>query len=72
MTNTAASDFEAIGRQAYLNGEPAAPVLNPTVQAILNASDEKVGSDGPGIQAMRAFSRGFNAECQAELTRLGF
>jgi hypothetical protein len=74
MTNTEIdlNAIETLGRQAYANGESAAPICNPTVHAIVSASDEKVGSDGPGIQAMRAFARGYEAEREAELKRLGF
>jgi hypothetical protein len=68
MTNTAAIDFETTGRQAYINDEPAAPALNAHVQAAI--ADLPVA--GGAADIMRAFTRGYEAEREAELTRLGF
>jgi hypothetical protein len=67
MTKTAV-DFEALGRQAYINDEHGAPALNAAVQAAI--ADLPVG--GGAAEIMRAFSHGYEAERQAELTRLGF
>jgi hypothetical protein len=65
---TTGIDFEALGRQAYLNDEHGAPALNAAVQAAI--ADLPVGGDAAEI--MRAFTRGYEAEREAELTRLGF
>jgi hypothetical protein len=61
-------DFEAIGRQAALNDEPAAPAANATVQAALEG--RQVG-DPETTSIMQAFSKGYqsvrDAEAQAVL-----
>jgi hypothetical protein len=56
-------DFEEIGRQAALNDEPAAPAANATVQAAL--AGRTVG-DPENIRIMQAFSKGYQAERQAQ------
>lgn len=56
------SDWEALGRQAFHNGEHGAPALNATVMAHL--AGWPVGSGE--IDIMRAFSRGWDAANIAE------
>ena len=72
MTNTEATAtdlnyFEALGRQAYLNGHHAAPALNAEVMATIG--DAQVG-DPIGIAVMKAYSSGFDAERDAECARI--
>lgn len=64
---TTAADLEAAGRRAYLNNEPAAPALNAEVMAAVG--DGPVGEPRT-VAVMRAFTRGYEAERQAELDRL--
>lgn len=53
--STSGISFKEVGRQAYLNGESAAPALNP---AIIEAiSDLPVG--GGAAEIMRAFQVGW-------------
>jgi hypothetical protein len=59
-------DFESIGRQAYRNGESAAPALNARVQAAI--ADLPVGAGAANI--MRVFTRGYEAERAAECARI--
>lgn len=60
MTDTAATepDWEALGRQAFHNGEHAAPALNATVMAHL--AGRPVG-DPHTMVIMRGFTRGWDA-----------
>ena len=51
------TDFKEVGRQAFANGEPAAPMLNPQVREAI--ADLPVG--GGAADIMRAFSEGWHA-----------
>lgn len=50
-------EWEALGEQAFHNGDHAAPALNPTVMAAL----EGLPVGGGGARIMAAFGRGWMA-----------
>lgn len=50
-------DWEAVGRQAFENGEHSAPALNATVMAHMAGMPVGTGA----IEIMRAFTRGWDA-----------
>lgn len=60
--------FENLGRQAHANGEMSAPALNAEVMA----ATDGLPVGGGAAQIMKAFSRGYDAAIQDELTALGF
>jgi hypothetical protein len=65
MTNTM-TDLEAAGRLAYRNNRPAAPALDATVIAAIG--DRPVGTGA--VEIMQAFTRGYEAERDAECARI--
>jgi hypothetical protein len=67
MTGTTDKTLISTGRQAYHNGEPAAPALNSTVIAAIG--DRPVG-DPRTREIMCAFIFGYEQEREAELARI--